>query len=90
MTAAWCISCLVNERLALSPQAVQDAFARAHVAYLRGDWTRKDADITAFLQEHGRDGVPLYLFYPPGKTATVLPQLLGEGMLLDEVKKLGS
>jgi thiol:disulfide interchange protein DsbD len=85
MTAAWCISCLVNERLALSPKAVRDAFARSHVAYLKGDWTRQNPAISRFLREHGRDGVPLYIFYPPGAPPRVLPQLLTEGTLLDQV-----
>jgi thiol:disulfide interchange protein len=76
MTAAWCVSCLVNERLALSPSAVQDAFEQHHVAYLKGDWTRQDPAISAFLREHGRDGVPLYVFYAPGRPPEVLPQIL--------------
>ncbi len=76
MTAAWCFTCLVNERVALSPQPVRDAFARRDVAYLKGDWTRQDPEITAFLRAHGRDGVPLYVYYPPGGTAAVLPQIL--------------
>ena len=77
MTAAWCFTCLVNERVALSPQPVRDAFAKRDVAYLKGDWTRQDPQITAFLREHGRDGVPLYVFYPGGGGApSVLPQIL--------------
>jgi thiol:disulfide interchange protein/DsbC/DsbD-like thiol-disulfide interchange protein len=77
MTAAWCFTCLVNERVALSPQPVRDAFAHRDVAYLKGDWTRQDPQITAFLREHGRDGVPLYVFYPAGGGApSVLPQIL--------------
>ncbi len=90
MTAAWCLSCLVNERLALAPQATRDAFARAHIAYLRGDWTRQDPAISAFLHDHGRDGVPLYVFYPPGRNPDVLPQLLTEGALLHEIGQAGS
>jgi len=91
MTAAWCVTCLVNERLALSPPAVRDAFARNHVAYLKGDWTRQDPDITHFLREHDRDGVPLYVYYPPGDGAPkVLPQVLTEAMVLDEVGRAGS
>jgi len=82
MTAAWCITCLVNERIALSPAAVRAAFAQSNIAYLKGDWTRQDAAITAFLRQHGRDGVPLYVFYPPGRDGTVLPQILTEGTVL--------
>ncbi len=63
LTAAWCITCLVNERTALARQAVRRAFAQNHVVALIGDWTRQNPEITALLQEFGRSGVPLYLFY---------------------------
>ena len=83
MTAAWCVTCLVNERVAISTDPVQQAFARGHVAYLKGDWTRQDPDITAFLRQHGRDGVPLYVYYPAGGGAPeALPQILTEGTVL--------
>ncbi len=84
MTASWCFTCLVNERVALSPQPVRDAFAHRDVAYLKGDWTRQDPQITAFLREHGRDGVPLYVFYPAGGGApSVLPQILTPSGVLE-------
>ena len=90
MTAAWCVTCLVNERVALSPAPVRRAFADHGVAYLKGDWTRGDPEITAFLRGHARDGVPLYVLYPPGPAApSVLPQILTEGTMLDQLGKLG-
>ncbi len=83
MTAAWCVTCLVNERLALAPEAVRRAFAERGVVYLKGDWTRQDAGITAFLRQQGRDGVPLYVFFPAdGGTPSVLPQILTQGIVL--------
>jgi thiol:disulfide interchange protein DsbD len=83
LTAAWCISCKVNERVALDTAAVRDAFVRGNVAVLIGDWTRGDRAITALLREHERAGVPLYLFYPAGGGApAVLPQILTEGIML--------
>ena len=77
-TAAWCITCLANERVALSRQDVKDAFAALGVTYLKADWTNRNAAIAAALAEHGRAGVPLYLVYPgsKGAQAEVLPQLL--------------
>lgn len=66
LTAAWCITCKVNERVALDQPSVQDAFTRRGVTVLEGDWTRGDPAITALLRAHGRDGVPLYLLYPAG------------------------
>jgi thiol:disulfide interchange protein len=89
MTAAWCVSCLVNERIALSPRVVRDAFASHRVAYLKGDWTRQDPAISAFLRDHGRDGVPLYIYYAPGEPPAVLPQILTTATVLDQVDRGG-
>ncbi|WP_198373704.1 thioredoxin family protein, partial [Roseomonas rosulenta] len=86
LTAAWCITCKVNERMALATEGVQRAFAQRNVAYLTGDWTRGDPAITALLRAHQRDGVPLYLFYPAGGAAPrVLPQILTEGIVLQGI-----
>ena len=86
LTAAWCVTCLVNERVAISNETVKRAFASNHVAYLKGDWTRQDPVITEFLREQGRDGVPLYLYYGPhAASAEVLPQILTEATVLDVI-----
>jgi thiol:disulfide interchange protein DsbD len=86
MTAAWCVTCLVNERVAIATAPVHAAFAAHDIAYLKGDWTRQDPAITDFLRDHGRDGVPLYVYYPPGGAApVVLPQILTESMVLDRI-----
>ena len=86
MSAAWCVTCLVNERLALSPAPVRAAFASHQVAYLKGDWTRQDAAITAYLKQYDRSGVPLYVYYPADKAPVVLPQILTPGLILDLVR----
>ncbi|HET6306768.1 MAG TPA: cytochrome C biogenesis protein, partial [Rhodopila sp.] len=66
--------------------AVRSAFATDGVAYLKGDWTRQDPAITAFLRQNGRDGVPLYVFFPArGGAPEVLPQILTEGAVLRAV-----
>lgn len=89
MTAAWCVTCLVNERVAIRTETVRKVFAEGKVAYLKGDWTRQSPEITAFLREHGRDGVPLYLYFPPGGGApTELPQILTEGTVLGALGRL--
>jgi len=80
-TAAWCITCLVNERVALSQDSVRDIFARKNVAYLVADWTRRDAEVTNLLTAHGRTGVPLYLYFPPRGEAVVMPQILTESAI---------
>ncbi|MCO6415898.1 thioredoxin family protein [Siccirubricoccus sp. KC 17139] len=83
LTAAWCITCQVNERLVLRTAPVQAALSARNAAYLKGDWTNGDAAITALLREHGREGVPLYLVYPPGGgVPELLPQVLTQGMVL--------
>jgi thiol:disulfide interchange protein len=85
-TASWCITCLVNEKVAFSGAAVHEAFAKNHIAYLLADWTNRDPAITALLEAHGRPGVPLYLYYAPGAAdAVVLPQILTEGEVLKVV-----
>ena len=83
MTAVWCVTCLVIERVAISTDAVRQAFAADDVVYMKGDWTRQDPEITSFLQQNGRDGVPLYVFYPSGGgNPVVLPQILTESAVL--------
>jgi thiol:disulfide interchange protein len=75
-TADWCLTCKVNESAAIEREATRDAFAKAGVVALVGDWTRRDPAITRFLTRQGAAGVPLYLWYGPGKEAEVLPQVL--------------
>jgi len=89
MTAAWCITCLANERVALSTGTVREALAAHDVAYLKGDWTRQDPAITRYLQQHGRNGVPLYVLYPPGGgTPHVLPQLLTADGVAEAIRSM--
>ncbi len=88
LTAAWCITCLVNEHTALAGQAVRRAFAERRIVALKGDWTRQNPEITAFLQKFGRSGVPLYLLYDKAGTPTVLPQILTEASVLAALGKI--
>lgn len=88
-TASWCLSCQVNERVALDRPQVQQAFASANVVLLRADWTRHDPAITQALAALGRDSVPVYLLYAPGQSSPrVLPAVLTPGMVVDAVDKL--
>jgi thiol:disulfide interchange protein DsbD len=85
-TAAWCITCLVNEQAVLSRPAVKDAFNKKQVAYLVADWTNRNEAITRLLDANGRDGVPLYLYYAPGADKPViLPQILTESGVLGAI-----
>lgn len=84
MTAAWCITCLANERVALSSDAFYERLRRHGITYLKGDWTSYDSDITAYLTRFDRAGVPLYVLYPRGTgTVQVLPQLLTPTAVLE-------
>ncbi len=78
-TADWCLTCKVNEAAVLDRDEVAAAFRDKGAAVLVGDWTRGDAAIGRFLEKQGRSGVPLYLWYAPGKPAEVLPQILTVG-----------
>jgi thiol:disulfide interchange protein DsbD len=90
MTASWCITCLVNERVALSSETVIQALSDKNVTYLKGDWTNNDPAITEVLKRFETSGVPLYLMYPadPSKPAEVLPQLLTEGIIIDALARI--
>lgn len=83
-TADWCVSCKVNEAAAIDREETRQAFAQANVTVLTGDWTNADPAITAELAKHGRNSVPLYLWYPAGGgTPEVLPQILTPSMLAE-------
>jgi len=82
-TADWCLTCKVNEQVAIERETTRDAFARAGVVVLKGDWTRRDPAITRYLTAHGAAGVPLYVWYPKGGEARVLPQVLTPAMLAE-------
>ncbi len=86
-TAAWCVSCQVNDKVALSTHKVAQAFARHKVAYLKADWTKRDADIAAELAAHGRAGVPLYLVYgTKGGEGVILPSILTPDIVVKAVE----
>ncbi len=87
-TADWCVSCKVNEASSISSDAVADAFDRASVAVLVADWTNADAAITDELASHGRNSVPLYLWYPAdGREPEILPQILTPATLIERAER---
>jgi thiol:disulfide interchange protein DsbD len=88
-TAAWCLSCQVNERVALNRPEVKQAFQAANVVLLRADWTRHDEAITQALTALGRSGVPAYALYAPGQSEPqMLPEVLTPGIVTDAIGKL--
>ncbi|MGH6633613.1 MAG: thioredoxin family protein, partial [Sphingopyxis sp.] len=81
-------SCKANEAGAINREAVQTAFAKAGVVTLVGDWTNGDPAITRTLAEHGRNSVPLYLWYAPNTAKPeILPQILTPGILTEKAQK---
>jgi thiol:disulfide interchange protein/DsbC/DsbD-like thiol-disulfide interchange protein len=88
-TASWCLSCQVNERVALGRPEVKKAFEDANVALLRADWTQRDEAIEQALTALGRSGVPAYVLYSPGeKNPQLLPEVLTPGIVTDALGKL--
>lgn len=90
-TAAWCLTCKVNEAVALGTTDVQEAFRKHGVVLLQADWTNPDREIEKALAAFGRDGVPLYILYPGGRSAApiILPQLLTPRAVLNALDGLG-
>ena len=88
-TAAWCLSCQVNERAVLKSKDVEKALEKNHVQLLKADWTQYDPVITRELAAVGRSGVPTYVIYPPGKVSNpdVLPELLTKSTVLTAIQK---
>jgi thiol:disulfide interchange protein len=88
LTADWCLTCLANERIALNTSAVDAAFDELNVATIKGDWTNTDPKITELLQEYGRSGVPLYLWFPANHIGKgqILPQLLTKELVIATLK----
>ncbi|MEO1104396.1 MAG: thioredoxin family protein, partial [Pseudomonadota bacterium] len=81
VTAAWCISCKVNERVVFETEDFRALLAEEDITYVTADWTRRDPDVSALLEGFGRAGVPLYVYYPAGGAPKVLPQILTLSML---------
>jgi thiol:disulfide interchange protein len=88
-TASWCLTCQVNERVALDKSEVMQAFGEKDVVLFKADWTRQDPAITQALSALGRSGVPVYALYSPGQgSPQLLPQVLTPGIVIDAVSKV--
>jgi thiol:disulfide interchange protein DsbD len=81
-TAAWCVTCQVNKQLVLGRPEVERDLRSRGVTLLRADWTRRDAEITRALAALGRNGVPVYAFYLPGREPQLLPEVLTREAIL--------
>lgn len=87
--AEWCMSCKANEATVLWTKDVEDAFVKKGVVLYRGDYTRKDEIIHAWLKKYNKAGVPLYVLFVPGQSEPVVfPEIITKGMVLDQLNKL--
>lgn len=86
-TADWCLTCKVNEEVAIEREETRRAFEKAGVIVLLGDWTRSDPEITRYLTSQGAAGVPLYVWYPAGGSGEKLPQVLTPGLLVQKAQE---
>jgi len=86
-TAAWCITCQANDKVALSRMKVKEFMAANDIKYVVADWTNKDKSILDALNKYGRSGVPLYVYWKPGmEKPSILPAILSEKIVLDALK----
>ena len=86
-TADWCLTCKANEVAAIDRGEVREAFRKAGVKVVAGDWTNGDPAITRFLEAHGRAGVPYYVWYKPGREPEELPQVLTPSELISRTQQ---
>lgn len=91
-TADWCWTCKVNEKTVLADDEVEAVFRENGIRTLKGDWTRKDADITEILERHDRAGVPFYAVYPAGKPdeVIVLPEIINKKLVIESIRQAGA
>ena len=89
VTADWCFTCKVNERLVLETEPVAAAFERLDVVAMKADWTNRDDEIAAFLEEHGRYGIPFYLLYRPGAEPHVFSELISKDGVIRVLEEAG-
>lgn len=87
MTADWCITCKVNEQVALSNERVKETLSSPLVHYMEGDWTNKNQEILAYLNQYARAGVPLYVVYAGNQSHQILPQILTPDIVINAIER---
>ncbi len=87
-TADWCITCKVNEAVALKTSKVRKILSDKDITYIEADWTRKDPVISSALERYGRTGLPLYLLFPSQGEPLILPEILTEDILLSYLNEV--
>ena len=89
-TAAWCLSCQVNEQVAFSSEEVQDKFKELGIRTFKADWTSHDENITRALAKYGRNSVPLYVLHSgkKGDEPKILPEIITPGIILEALESV--
>ena len=90
-TAAWCITCKVNEKTVIDTDEVRAKLEELGVVSMLGDWTNRDPVITQVLRQYGRSGVPFYAVFPAGKLdePIVLPEVIHKAIVIEALEKAG-
>ena len=87
-TADWCITCKVNEQIALSGKNFKSIIDSQNINYVKIDWTNKDPKINKLIETYGRSGIPLYVFYPYEEYGPIiLPEILNKSILEKYLKE---
>jgi thiol:disulfide interchange protein DsbD len=82
-TADWCITCKVNEKVALDNKVFKDFITSKNISYIKADWTNRNDEISSLLESFGRSGIPLYVFYPSkDRQPIILPEVLTEKIVI--------
>ena len=87
-TAAWCITCIVNEKNVLSDNEVLESFKNNGVTYLKADWTKRSKKISKTIESYNRSGIPLYVLYREDGSYKLLNQILTKKGLIREIEKV--
>ena len=87
-TAAWCLSCQVNEKVAFGSEKVRQRITDLGVTTFKADWTKRDDEITRALAEYGRNSVPLYVLHTDGGEEIILPEIITPEIILDALNKI--
>mgnify|MGYP005691185241 CR=1 FL=1 len=86
-TADWCITCKVNERIALKRESISALFDEKNISYIEIDWTNKNDEIAKKLASFGRSSIPLYVYYSSENAEPIiLPEILTENIIKDYLR----
>lgn len=74
--AKWCMTCLSNEKTVTTTEEMKQAFKAKKVQLIRGDFTKKNPEMQAFMKKYGRAGVPFYVLFVPYKETILFPEII--------------